>query len=305
MLKTRSKVALGLLGTILVLALGILAVIESRYQILFASPEVSYETVVQPTTSIRLVVRPPLAKDLILKRFAKQAPPWLIERALPYEAAFLLSPDLEAGRIAVTLFVNDKRLGPVMATAPAQINLARLAPPVTWTGTVMERPRRGVLRLDGYAALPSLVLQTVQANWGVVAPLTHPGVEGGHLLEVAADNRDGSLFDLIATLDANHSPALGLPIADLARALLPIAVVRVRGDLAEQDSLSFDFEATCRPQAEDSEASAVDFQFGLLLGAVAKELNDRYQVEFKGIKKREGLTISGNYTLAPLQRLLI
>lgn len=299
------KIFVGLLVVVLLAVVVALVVVETKYHALIASPVIAVESVADPNASIRVSVRPPMALELIRPRLEAQGvPPWAVAKVLPYEAGIFLTPRFETGQFGVRISVNEQRLGPVIATAPSQVNLPRLYPFVQWQSDVMTSNQRGELSLDATTEVPALGAQAVQKYWGQVFDLKRPAFEGGHLLEATIDNRDGSLFALLATLDANKAPRIGLPLDDLAKTLLPIATIRVNGDLESADSLRISFVLDCTPESEDKQVSTTDFQLGMALGAVAKQLQDKQGVILKGTRRIDGVSIAGEYTLSGIQKLL-
>ena len=304
-MKTVVKILAGLLVLVLLVVVAAFVVVESKYHALLASPVIALESIADPNASIRVSVRPPMALDLIRPKLEAQGvPSWATAKVLPYEAGVFLTPQLEGGRFGLRVSLNEQRLGPVIATAPAQMNLTGLYPFVQWTSDVMTFPRRGELTLDAVVEAPPLGIQAIEKYWGQVFGLKRPAFEGGHLAEAVIDNRDGSLFAFLATLDANNAPRIGLPLDDLAKTLLPIAVLRVKSDLESPDSLRISFIVDCRPESEETQVSTTDFQLGMALGAVAKQLQDQHGVSLKGTRRRDGVSILGEYTLSGFQKLL-
>src|SRR5690606_38988007 len=117
----------------------------NKYQ-LFAGPKISHEVLVSPGTSMRAVIQPALAKPLILEKLGPQAPPeWLLSRVIPYEAAILCSPDLDAKRFDVVLFLNPQRLTPLVAENAASLGIPRRIPFVKWNSDGFDTSKPGVL----------------------------------------------------------------------------------------------------------------------------------------------------------------
>ncbi len=128
--------------------------------------------------------------------------------------------------------------------------------------------------------------------------------KGGHLVEAVVDNRDGSLFTLIATLQADGEIVLPISLEDVAKSLLTVADVHITADMDGPDNLSIDMVVDCVPQAEPGEITATSFLIGGILNQISLILEQNYKVTFEGTKKTEGTAILSTYTLTPLSRLV-
>lgn len=299
------RILLGVSFLFVVVALAALFIADSKYQFLLSAPEVSHESLVRPDTSVRIVARPEEARELIASVLGGQAPPeWVLSRVLPHEVAILLTPHLDTGRLEVDLFCNPQRLGPVISKQSVSLGLDQAYPFITWNSDRLANRERGVLVQDGYLDMEQNVRDAVQRHWGTMSQLSRPRVEGSHVVEAVADNRDGTLFALLMTLNAKG--LLELPIAeeDLAKGLMPIANVRVMADPQSRETIGLRLVVDCVPQAEPGQITATSFLIGGLLGQASVVLKDAYNVDFTGTKKAEGQTIVADYTLSPIQRLL-
>ena len=299
------KTVLGVVFVLVIVALAALFIADSKYQFLLGGPQVSHETIVRPDTSVRIVARPESARDLVKAAFRGQAPPdWVLSRVLPYELAVMLTPHLDTGHIEVDLFCNAQRLAPFISKQSATFGIDKAYPFITWTSDRFASRERGVLVQDGSFDMDQRVRESVLRHWGTVSQLSRPRVEGSHLLEAVVDNRDGTLFALLLTLNAQG--LLELPIAeeDLAKGLLPIADMRIMADLQTPETMALRLVVDCVPQAEPGEITTTSFLIGGLLGQASVVLKDAYRVDFEGTKKAEGTTITADYTLSPIQRLI-
>ncbi len=299
------KVLLGIVFFLLIVGLAALFIADSKYRFLRSGPLVSHETLVRPNTSVRVVIQPALAEDLIEKQLGAQSPPkWILTRVLPYEVALLLTPDLDSGRLYVDLFCNEQRLGPVIADTSATLGVDKTYPFITWSGDRLTSRSRGFLVMDGYTDIERPVLEVVHNRWGITSQLSHPRIEGSHLLEIVADNRDGSVFALLASLATKGLLALPVSLEDLADSLAVVAEARLTADLQSDNTVAIHLIVNCVPQAEPGEITATSFLIGGLVGEVAMGLKDSYGVDLVGSKKTAGTTITADYTLFPLSPLL-
>jgi hypothetical protein len=303
--KTWVKILLAIVVFVVVGAVAALFVADSKYQFLRDAPRVSHEMLAQPGTSIRIVAEPPLAKGIIQSLLKENAPSeWVMEKALPYEVAVLITPRLDTARLDIDLFCNDRRLGPAIAALSSQLDVGAAYPFIQWDGERFTTKERGNLVWHGSTDIDSPVIDNVRTHWAVDSQLSRPRVEGGHLLEAVIDNRDGALFALIATLHSKGVIVLPVSLADVVKNVVNVADVRIVADLQEPEIVSIHMIVNCVPTAEPGEITATSFLVSGLLSQIALGLEDSYKVTFEGTKTVEGPAIAVDYTLKPLSRLL-
>jgi len=295
------------IASVLLIIAGIIAVfiVNSRYEFLTDAPRVSHETLLTPNTSIRAAFQPPLAKPLVAKLLGDQAPSdWILDRVMPYEAAVMAAPDVIEKRFDVVLFLNARRLAPVILDYAKTFEIPRHAPFLEWDTEGFSRPRAGVLALTGTTDIDDETAQDVLANWGVVTIPARPVLEGGHLCEISIDNRDGSLYGVIMLMSAKS--VIELPVSsDIIRdSLLPVATLYLAGDMEGDDELKVRLVCECQPGVEEGEVTAVSFTLGGLIGELTKLVQSRGS-DLEGSKRTEGTTITGEYTIAPFSNLLV
>ncbi|GMV94327.1 MAG: hypothetical protein AMXMBFR82_41050 [Candidatus Hydrogenedentota bacterium] len=304
-MKTWVKILLAVVVFAVVAVLAAVLIADSKYQFLRDAPRVSHEMLAQPDTSIRIVAEPPLAKGIIKSVLQDNAPSdWVMERALPYEVALLITPHLDTAAIDIDLFCNDRRLGPAIVEASSQLAISGAYPFITWESDRFTTTERGSLVWHGTTELEQNVIDSVRTHWTVDSQLSRPRVEGGHLLEAVIDNRDGALFALIATLHAKGQIVLPVSLMDVAKSLMTVADVRVVADLTDPETMAITMIVNCVPDAEPGEITATSFLIGGLLSQLSLSLEEAYNVTFEGTKTTEGSAIVSDYTLTPLSRLL-
>lgn len=304
-MRTWVKVLLGIVFFLVVAGIAALVIADRKYQFLRDAPRISHELLAQPDTSIRVVAEPPLAKGIIKSLLRDQAPSdWVMDRALPYEIALLITPHLDTAEIDIDLFCNDRRLGPAIGEASSRFSIESAYPFITWDANRFTTKERGSLVWHGKADIESSVIDQVRTHWTVDSQLSRPRVEGGHLLEAVVDNRDGALFALIATLHAKGEIVLPVSLMDVANSLVSVADVRIVANLREPDTLLVNMVVNCVPDAEPGQITATSFLIGGLLNQISVSLEDAYKVTFEGTKTTAGPAIVSEYELTPLSRLL-
>lgn len=302
------KKAAKIIGIVAALLFGIglivLSIAESRYQFLLASPRVSHEALLTQATSVRVVVQPPLAHPFIMNVMGEKAPPeWIVRRAVPYEAALLASPDLNARRFDVALFMNTQRFTPLIVEASKSYGVAAKFPYFTWDADSFTVRQSGVIAMNGTMPIDNATAEDVLAQWGAVSVPGRPPIEGNHAAEVSIDNRDGSLYALIALFANNGIIELPVDLAEVRSTLYPVATLAVTADLLNPDDLAIRFVIECSPTAEEGQVTAVNFTLGAILSELTQQAQV-YRAGLSGSKKVEGTTITGDYTLTNFRALL-
>ena len=92
-------------------------------------------------------------------------------------------------------------------------------------------------------------------------------------------------------------------MAEIAKNIVTIGDIEIHADLAGPDALDIEFIINGAPTVDDKAMGTLDFTLGVLLSGLGKQLEDNYRMTFKGTRQRDGLTITGDYTLSNLQAL--
>ena len=299
---TKKRIILIVLAVLLAGIVGVLLVMDSRFKVLFSSPRVSHETVVSPeTTRGLLVIDVPQAKSLIQRKF--NAPSWALPMALPYEAAVVVDVDRFLGDVGVKIFINDRRLAPVICEFSKNLKLP--APFDSWFKEPMRQERRGVLLLEGMTTCGRQMRSTIEKQWkdpAVDGPLQ---VEGGHLLEAVLDNRDGSALAVASVLCDTQNINLNDGLDETALGFMAaISNYRLQADLVSDNDLSVRVLIECAPTADPSMAGMLQalIEMGLMSEQV-KQNAEKLGCTYSGSTSLEGNTVVADYKVN-IERLL-
>ena len=299
---TKKRIILIVLAVLLAGLIGVLLVMDSRFKVLFSSPRVSHETVVSPeTTRGVLVIDVPQAKSLIQRKF--NAPGWALPMALPYEAAVVVDVDRFLGDVNIKVFINDKRLAPVIREFAKNLKLP--VPFDSWFKEPMRQERRGVLLLEGMTVCGREIRSVIEKQWkdaAIDAPLQ---IEGGHLLEGVLDNRDGAALALASVLAdvQNINLTEGLDETSLGF-LAAISDYRLQADLVSDNELAVRVLIECAPSADPSIVGMLQalIEMGLMSEQV-KQNAERLGCSYTGSTSLEGNTVVADYKVN-IERLL-
>jgi len=295
---SKKKIALAIVLAILIIIIVAAIVVDRKFAIIVSSPKVSYETLARPEMRAQIVLDVPKAKEIIKKKLLAgvNVPDWVLPRALPYQAALVANMDFAMSEIDLTLFINDQRLAPVLVD---QINRLRLPAPVDqWFKDKMVWNERGRMLRKGIAPVDRAFLMKLKeifkSKSGTASPLR---LEGGHLLEAVLDNRDGSAIAIVGTLAATQ----GVPVLDYASegylgVVVPIDVIRLQADIANDKTLNIHLALECAP---DTEPGAIQFLvLGLEMGVppLQAELSKK-GITLTGKTTVENNVVKGDYTV--------
>lgn len=304
----RARKLLVYLAAAALIAVAVLVYIEYRYQILFAAPRVSHEFLVDEHTTIRAVIQPDFGKDLIRRALGDQAPPdWALNALMPYEFATLAAPNPDVRVCRVSLFLNPRRLQPVLSDQSTSLRIPARTPFIQWESQRFESERKGVLLMSGAAEIDRRVTEFVLGRWGDVTVPDRMYLEGGHFLELLADNRDGSLFTILGLLDAHgviSLAAANLDYAGVAKHLVHISKLSLVGDVEGADALSLHLRIDCSPLASETDVTGLNNLLTFGTGYATGLLRDRYGLELEGRTETDGLTIHGQFRLGGIAGLL-
>ncbi len=283
-------------------------VVDRRYAALRDAPRISHETIAKPHTVVRIVVDPSRCQELIEKALAGQEglPGWVVSRAVPYEMALLFDVDLDAGKTGVTVFVNERRFGPVIVDSVNQAGVARLFRPVKWTPPGLVRKDRGILLLEGTIPIDAETLDFTWTRWVHSITLAPLEIEGNHLAEAVFDNRDGKAYAVISALWGPHgaAPSDQETWQNIMKFATKITSVRFHADLVSDDELSVQGLIECNRHAEPGVPDAIKFFIDMANAANREALAELYGIEFEGSTSVEGMTVKGGYSLRHVDKLL-
>jgi len=298
----------GALAIVVVLVAVAAFVLERKYGAIRTSPSISHTTLVNPLTRVQAVFRPYLLHDY-LKEYhppLEEVPDWVLESALPREVALLLDTDLEEEILAVKVFVNEQRFGPILAQ---RINEGRVYTEgalryVTWEPPQMVRKKRGVLLLTGSCDLTPRTAETMWDLWLHTPTLTPLVLDGGHLFEAVLDNRDGGVYPLFAAM-RNLGWIQEDPDSDqMAKMLQMVSSIRAQADLVSADRATISLVIECRPEVESFTQRLIKFSFEEYAAAYGAALINYYNLEYKEQIAMDGQTITATYDVGNVRQLV-
>lgn len=274
---------------------------------------VSHDTLAPENTRLRVVLHPDKLVPLLLQHLPADLKnripswvPWSLDDAIPnfmpYEVALLSRIDYAMGDIKMLFFINERRGGPFLTGALNDSNLFNMAKMIRWAPERLRLERRGVMTAQGSLPLPFHVEQHVLEIWGSGRAEPPVLVQGGHLIEVALDNRNGDALALVETmatqagLDAEKmwedpNAKIGLEL------IKQITVARMYADLAGSDRMNLHLRLEAPSNASDQLSFVAEV---FILPLLKTYLNDQLGLTLEGNTKWDAAqsALTGDFALS-------
>lgn len=292
---------------LIVILLAALIYVESRYEAVFRAPRVTHEAYTTGNTAARLMLRPPLAQQNLLKLFVpgREVPDWVLAAAVPEEAAILLDPDLEEGMLGIRVFLNYVRFGPVLRQAINRQGVLETVPGVTWEPPEVVRRERGVLMVEGIAPIPEREARFIAQVWAGARAPEPLRIQGEHLLEAVIENGDGRGAAAVAGIVA-ADPGLksSVDMDATLQGMKDLKRIHAFADFQSDDVLAVTVVADAVPGADVEAVKQIKLFIDLAYIGLRLRLQEDYEgVELVGNTKVEGQRVTGEYTLTGVNKL--
>lgn len=294
------RIVFGSLAVLAVVVTVALVYVEVRYGAVRAGRPAPHARFVTDATRGRIVIRPLMARNLFDAWFPsdRKPPTWLLTRVLPHEVAFTFSPSIERGESEITFYVNEQRLGPVVADMVNRSSLMGEYDYSRWNDGGLAMEHRGSVVAHGTFKIPDSVVAIAQRHWGVAQGLQPLDIDGNHFLEAVFDNRDGGAFMLMCAMYSYG--LLGepqVPLEEEYETFLHIASIHVYADATAAGDVQLIVILESTPSARGMDIDANAFNLEVAIGEVARVLRESYGAELRGRAYTDGVTVTGRYTV--------
>lgn len=305
-LKKGGVILLALAAVLLVVALIVLWIVDSRYEAVFRAPRITHDAFTTGDTSLKVVLQPPFGRrylaDALLPE--RRIPDWVLSAVVPEEVALLFDANLDVDQMRVTFFTNYARLGPAIRNALNQQNVGAALPNVAWSPPEVVRKEKGVLLLEGSVDLPRNTSQAIAMKWGTVSQ-PPPQVEGGHFIEAVIENRNGKGYAVILGLlgdSFTSNPMLSLALSP--DNFYIVGQMRLTGDFATADTMTFVLDVDANPASPPEAANGLKLAVDALYGQLRAYLKESYDGDLSGTSTVTGRTVHGEYMLLGADKVL-
>jgi len=296
----RGVFVVGLLAVLVGLGMGL------HFHALISSPESSYKLVAKELDVARAVIRPDMWSPFLVPLISAGlgAPQWALDAVLPWEVALLASPQVDGRGLSITVFMNERRLGPLVTREATAERMQEWCPSVCWASGFAPL-EEGVLLAEGTLALRKRENQALVQHWP--APLASPSqveITGGHGLEIALDNRSGGAYAVLAGLMSNL-PEGSCPYDPdvFAADFAPIASVRIVGDLIDADQATLQIAVNFLAGTPEEQMADMAFLLDLLCGEAGGALRNELKLGLSSKVTRQAQTVRCEVTITGLDAL--
>ncbi len=290
-------------------------VLDGKFGLTLA-PAISHETLCTPDTRIRLLINPeslteyaaslvPADADLPTGPFELKD---VLVQIMPREIAVLARTDMNARKMHLSFFVNEKRGGVLLRMIANESDLFDQVNQIEWTSEGVELRQRGALVAEGNLAIPEAVEKEMNERWSQPVQEAGASVQGRHHASLVIDNRAGDLLAFagaaIQAAGEDWDSIRKEQMAEMAMGVVEaIQVARLDANLINLDSATIDLHIDADPK------SGPGLQF-LLSGVAIPQLRDFLQEEYNLVLSGENRwhedksAIIGTYTLTGFEALL-
>lgn len=291
---------------------GVLLAAFVTWYMLFRGPgaAVGHREFVKADTAVIVVVCPPHVQSYVsglvpaATRFVPGIPkitsmqPRAIDfdwiHKMPREMAFLFdqrSPEYHG----VTLFFREH---------PTSESLERLVDagffyslrPLEWPGVRLARQGIGKLAAEGRLSIPPYAQIATEKQFPNYAPLDPPRVSGNHFVEIAINNRNGALTEMLGAFSGLVAPWADSALRERLMSLSgQVAEGSFTADLAGDDELKCVLVLDCGNAAA---AGNVEGAAAMAADAVARFLSAAHGFSLEGRVERRGAEVRAEHTLS-------
>jgi len=291
--------------------------LNSQYGISEAAA-VPHEKLATKDTRARVVLKPEKLAPFVPKYLPAHAvplPSWLpsnpesiLAKLLPREIALLEGAEYSKGSVGLTLFVNERRLGPFIAQQLNQSGILRELNMIKWDEKSFVAPERGIVKVNGVLPIPDGLEEKVLETWKHELEGKPIIIEGDHLLELALDNRNGEIMTLIGAgakaAKQDWKMLMENSYAQTGLAILPnIHAIRLNADVVEVNKAKINLRVEGTQEAGNQLEFLVNM-FGLPL--LKQNLEDSYGIKLDGQPKWDSAqnAFIGEFTLTGFEPLI-
>lgn len=298
-------------GLLLALAgAGAIFYFDSQYAFLSPGPEISHESVTSLHPAIHGVLDPAplaeIARQRASKEYGRDIPPWLVSFAMPRSVSFIAAADHDSGTIPLETLINEKRFGPVFVNFYREFTKDLKESPLGWSSDSLVLERRGLLRLTGGVDMEPQSREAAWYEWTHSADRTALPLEGGHLLEVVADNREGDAYVAASSLMDALDFKLEERASDISFTSFQfVTSMRLTADLDGAGDLNLRLTMEVIPETKDRIA-VINLKVALekSFTSISETWKKDHDLTFEGASEWQDNVVVYNYVLKDFGRFL-
>lgn len=299
-LKWFRRLILILVVLALLVGFGVIA-LDRHYHFLWASPTLPVEKMCPRPAAIEAVLHIGRAAAIWQAQLEQKTglPPEWLGRVLPREAAFFCQTDPIDATADLTLFVNERRFGPALASLLNRIPDWHATAFVRWANAGFAWEKPGLIRRRGALPIPEDLAQILQHYRRVDTELPAESAREAAFFEMRLDNRDGGA---VASFMSLHRALAGRPAAytpeALAKNLEIVGWSTVAATAATPETIDLEWVIACLPDAPEAGISELAYLTDVLREEAANALRNQFNLNLWGGTTREGTSLRCDWHLS-------
>lgn len=287
-----------------------LFVADGRYEFLRDAPRTQHEDILNLDPSIRLLIDPEklvtVARGIVEEQLQREVPDWLLSRIVPYQISTIMNANHDDGTIRVRLFINERRLGPLIAKQFNATSILEGFPEFEWDPEGLVPYQRGALTLKGTVPMDMQAQEDAWYTWTQGTSLQPLPPDGTHLFEVLGDNREGAAYVVAASLMKAYDYNLDEREQDVSFTSFQfVRSMHLTGDVVGTNALKMRLSMDVINEFKDRIAVVNLVAFlTRLLTTLGDNFEEYHDIEFSGDRHWEDNVVIFEYTLNDLSQTL-
>ncbi len=254
---------------------------------------VSFETRIDEGTRTQVVLNVDTLRDYavdLVPAELPQMPAWvpgdvhsLMEDFLPRELALLAGANYREGAIDLTVFANERRIGPVIVEQLKSAGVLSRITQVEWEPELFQLEERGVITARGKMAITPDAEGWVLNSTGGKEGATIAKVSGNNLLEIVVDGHDGDFVALVSAMMQAQGATLEEAFADpMVKPMIPF-VTNVKefyadANITGPDEITINLRITMAEGTPREARSPIAMAMMIGFPEIQKRLKANYQL---------------------------
>lgn len=288
----------------------LLAGIHAFTGLLTAAPRVELAALSDMHPAVRCRINFELIEDRIVEQVRtsgqSDAPEFLVRAMLPRGATLWMAPNFDRGMVEVETLLHERRGGRLMARIINRQGAYAEIEPVAFDADGVQAPRRGAITLDGWFPLEKNAGDALYDRFMADPAPDLPGMDGSHLLELRADNRNGAAYVVFASLLQAFEIKLGEREEKISLTSFRfVEQVVITADVVLGDSIGIVCEMNIEP-GQKNKLAVTNLKAGLdeLFERMGDQLQRDHGLTLTGQSEWRGDTMVFTYRLDDVPALL-
>lgn len=303
----RGRVILGLAAVAGVIAL---IVLNALTGLVTAAPPLDFEALAGLHPGVRVQINTALIERQILEEVRDSGqvpvPRFLVRAMLPHGFSAWFAPDFDRNSIEMRALLQEKRGGPLIARLLNRRGVLAEIEQFAFDVEGFRAPQRGAVTVDGWYPLEKNAGDELFSEFTETPALELRPMDGDHLIELRAENRNGGAYLVFASLLYAFEIDLDEQEEQLSLTSFQfVEQIALTADVVLGDSVGFVCEMDIEP-GQRNKIAIVNLKAGLqeLLERVGGDLKKNHGLVLSGQSEWRGDTLVFTYRLDDVPGLL-